>query len=314
MKRPLTLLVFCACATFAAPAAWAGPSRADIVEARKLVQQGEKAEKGQSWQDARKAYQQAIERNDTAVARLHLAHVEEQLGHLVEALEQYRAVADHKGATFAQKKKAKDSIKRVEPRIPRLTVQVPSGFSGSVRVDDLDLPAASYGTAIQVNPGTRIVTARADGFRPFEKSVVLAESSQESVTLDLEALPAAAPKPVAEVDSQTSSGRKTWGYVGLAAGGVGVVVGTAFGLAARKTREDLRGECLNDVCSELQRDTYDRGKTQANISTVGFIVGGVGLGVGSYLLLTGSSEPEKEKGARVTPLIGVGSVGVEGRF
>ena len=294
--------------------AFAAPSPSDVTEARKLIQKGEKAEKNKNWQDARSAYQQAIERNDTANGRLHLAAVEEKLGHLVEALEQYRLASEHKGATFAQKKKARDAIKAIEPRIPRIVVQVPSGFTGTVRIDDAELPSTSFGSAVPVNPGTRIVTARSDGFRPFEKSVVLSEGGRETVALSLEPLPAQPAAPTTSVDSGTSSGRKTWAYVGLAAGGVGVVVGTAFGLAARKTRNDLRDECLHDVCSEAQRDTYDRGKMQANISTVGFIVGGLGLGVGSYLLLTDPSEPEQAKKARISPFIGPASVGVEGSF
>lgn len=317
MRHRLPLLVFCACAAFASvqPDAWAGPSRADIAEARKLVQQGDKAQKDQRWQEARDAYQKAIERNDTPNARLALAHAEEQLGHLIEALEQYRTVANQKGANLAQKKKAKDAITRVEPRIPKLTLSVPSGFAGTVRVDDMDVPASSLGTALQVNPGTRIVTARAEGFRPFEKSVVLPEGGSESVAIHLEPVPAAAPKPVAEIDSNTSSGRKTWGYVALATGGAGVVVGSIFGLSARKTRDDLRNDCTNDVCSEAQRDTYDKGKMQANISTVGFVVGGLGLGVGSYLLLTSPGKAEEGKAAvRLAPVVGVGQVGVEGSF
>ncbi len=316
MKCSLSLLALCACATLASSAAWAGPSRADIVEARKLVYQGQKAEKANSWQDARTAYDQSIQRNDTPLARIRLAHVEEHLGHLLEAVEQYRVVAGLKTATYVQKYQAKTAIKRIEARIPRLTVEVPPGFSGSVRIDDNDLPASSYGTAIEVNPGTRIVTARAAGFRPFERSVVMAEASQQTLSLELEAMPARAPAAAhhVEADSSSSSGRKTWGYLTVVVGGAGVVVGTAFGLAARSTRHELDGECLNNICSESQRSTYDRGKMQADVSTVGFVVGAVGLGVGSYLLLTGPSEPEKQSRAHVAPLVGLGRVGLEGRF
>jgi hypothetical protein len=234
---------------------------------------------------------------------------------LIEAVEHYRAVAEHKAATFAQKRQARDAIKKLEPRIPRLTIVAPSGFVGRVRVDDVELPAASLGTAIEVNPGTRVVTAQADGFKPFETTVVMGESSQRTVRLELEPLPArSSPAESAPRSPAPASHSNTWAYVSLATGTVGVVVGTVFGLAARKTREELRDECLNDVCSEDRRDKYDRGKMQADISTAGFVVGGVGIGVGAYLLLTADHGAERSNASGLYPVVGPSQVGLRGVF
>jgi hypothetical protein len=161
-----------------------------------------------------------------------------------------------------------------------------------------------------------LVTAKAEGSKPFEKSVVLNDGADDTVNVVVE--PLAKPQPSDEgvaMSTQDGSTRKTLGYVSLAVGGAGLIVGTAFGLSARSTREDLRATCLDDVCTESQRENYDKGRMQANVSTAGFIVGGVGIGLGTVLLLTGSSSKEKAaEAAGVHPFVGPTNAGFRGRF
>jgi len=294
--------------------AWAGWK--ERTEAQKLFNEGIKQEKGESWQAAREAFESSVELNDTPKARYRLANALYNLGLLIEAREHAQQVADNKRAGWWDRKHSKDLLKQIEQRVCHITVSVPPDFDGVLRLDDKQLTSDAYGTRMEVNPGTVIVRAEAQGFVPFEKSVVLSDAADETVSVKLE--PEAAPEPEkdkVEVSTDDGSTRKTIGYVSLAVGGVGLIAGTAFGLAARGTRDDLTAACVDDVCSETQRDTYDRGKMQANISTAGFLVGGVGLGLGAVLLLTGPQDKESEAAsAKVQPYVGPMSAGVHGRF
>lgn len=298
----------------------AAPSYKDRIEAQKLVKEAKKLEKAEDWMAARDTYQQALDLNDTVSVRLALAEVELKLGHMLEAIDQLKAVAEHKQATYMQKKKANQQLEDLTARVPKITVQVPPGFQGTVQIDDLELTADTLGTAVNLNPGTRTVRAKADGYLDFEQTVVLSDGMSETVTVKMEEVPApAAPEDEETVKVSTSgvsdSTRKTAAYVSLGVGGVGLVVGTAFGLMARSTRKDLDAACVNNVCSEAQRSDYDSGKSKATISTIGFIAGGVGVGVGAVLLLTGSKSKEAPPtSACVQPYVGLASLGVEGRF
>ncbi|HQP36728.1 MAG TPA: hypothetical protein PLI95_16195, partial [Polyangiaceae bacterium] len=68
--------------------------------------------------------------------------------------------------------------------------------------------------------------------------------------------------------------------------------------------------------AEDQRETYDKGKQQAMFSTIGFITAGVGIGLGTVLLLTApkkNAEADAPK-ASITPYVGPANIGVYGKF
>lgn len=303
-----------------APSSFAKPNKADAAAAKKALAQGKKHEGKKDWEAAREAYQKALELNDTPGTRLRLAKAEEKLGNLVEAAEQLRLALESKKLNFAQRRGADRSLKSLGKRIPSLRLELPGGFDGKVTIDDEEVSENERIEPVHVNPGTRVVRAEAEGFLPFKESFELAEGEEKVVTVLLTEKPKekAAPAPV-KAEAKSSGSQRTLGYISLAVGGAGLVVGGAMGLAARSTRSELETSCPNDVCSERNRDLYDKGKTQADIATAGFIVGGVGLSLGAVLLLTASDDGEKPAEVdsaklKLTPVVGPAQVGVLGRF
>ena len=132
--------------------------------------------------------------------------------------------------------------------------------------------------------------------------------------------------------AEASSGGKGLLIAGIAAGVVGVagvVAGVVFmGKANTKEDEadtafqkcklpanrDPRGVCLPRIQDEVN-GLDDDAKSARTLSTVGFIVGGVGIAGGATLLVlhfTGS----KTTGQRpaLEPVVGLGSLGVRGTF
>jgi hypothetical protein len=304
-----------------------------------------------AWADALTELEASLALQDTPTVRFHLAKALAAVGKLVEARSHLQVVIDNQLAVPWHRVRARNLLKLVQKRLAYVIIEVPEGFTGDVSVNGDTVPVSSWGRPREVNPGKTVVRALGEGFRLVEQTVVLDERERRRIQLELQRKPASAtasptaparrsarasppapaPRPArasATAPAPTSttkqksnvemtapgSTRRTLGYVSITVGGVGLIVGTAFGLAARSTRQDLRSACVHDVCTENQRDVYDRGTLQANASTAGFIVGGVGLGLGVLLLWTGPSEQQPEAKAGLEPFVGPGSAGVQGRF
>jgi hypothetical protein len=312
----LSAVLTCALVITPVSIGWAAPSQQDIAAAQQALKEGTAAEKKSDWKVARDAFQRSVDKNDTADARLHLARAESHLGHLTEANDSYKMVLENKMAPPPAKAAAKKEQQAIAERIPKLTVKVPAGFAGSVRIDKLELASSEWGQAIEVNPGTRTVLAEAEGFENFSKSVVIADRANETVEITMVAVKKAEHVNAVKVDTNDGSTSKTLGYVSLGVGGAGLILGAAFGLASRSTRNELKAACQDNVCSDSQRDTYDRGKMQADVATVGFVVAGVGVGLGVILLLTAPGKKDKEPAekASLAPYVGPMSLGMYGRF
>ena len=59
-----------------------------------------------------------------------------------------------------------------------------------------------------------------------------------------------------------------------------------FGLMAVSKKDDVQAVCDGTRCPGSVKDDVDSGKTFGTVSTIGFIVGGVGLIAGAYLFIT----------------------------
>jgi hypothetical protein len=83
-------------------------------------------------------------------------------------------------------------------------------------------------------------------------------------------------------------------------------------MSSRSTLEDEG--CSANHCYTDQSDDVDAYNSMRTFSTVGFVVGGVGLATGLALLLTAPSPADAPSTAHVTPWVGWGSAGVAGKF
>jgi len=88
-------------------------------------------------------------------------------------------------------------------------------------------------------------------------------------------------------------------------------VGSVTGLVALLKRNSISDDCPNDVCRPAAHGEVDTVNSLRTVSTVSFIVGVAGLGAGATLLLTA---PRPPAAAAWTPWVGVGSVGLLGRY
>jgi hypothetical protein len=329
-----------ACSTFAPIAlAQEEPNAADVSAARALGQEGVKLADAGSCPEAidKLARAEKMFHAPTTLARLGECQV--LTGKLVEGTENLnRVVRETLPATappaFVQAQdRAKKVLADAKPKIAKLKIAVaaPPDAQLVVKVDGERVPVANLNTNRPMDPGAHVVEASAPGFKLASAKVKLAEGGVDSVALTLEidpdapkAAPVGVPATAGPVAPAAEAGRsRAPAYVALGLGAVGLGVGTVFGILAIGKKNDLDSACNpSKVCGKAQQDTIDSGTTFATVSTVGLGVGIVGVGVGTYLLLTSgpssasarTSPTAPRAGVRVVPVIASDRVGVSGTF
>jgi hypothetical protein len=317
----------------AAPNAFA-QSDADRATARELGQDGQAALDAKDYAAAEDHFHRADALFHAPTLLLGYARAEAGLGKLVSASEAYNRILREGVAVGAPDafvkavEAAKVETSAVEARIASVTVVVSGPDSPTVTLDDQPLPIAALGVKRPVDPGPHVVKATASGWNPAEASFTVADGGAANTTLTMTQAAAPPPVPAAaptagglvpgaggpEPDRGATSGHGSWqtptGWVGIVAGGLGLATGAVAGGIAIGKHSSLATECKTD-CKQADIDSYH---AIGAISTAGFIAGGVLAAAGLVLVLTAPPNPPSTGSARVTPYLGVGSLGVIGSF
>jgi hypothetical protein len=192
-------------------------------------------------------------------------------------------------------------------------------MNGELLVDKLD------GSALTLDPGAHNFTFEAPGQPPIAKQLVIREGQKDRREVLQFGTPPATPAPgtapsakttpnpaiESSVDQVSSSSGGTQKVLALVAGGVGVVgvgVGTIFGLQSMSKNSDATAKCPAACSDQAGVELWNDARSAGNISTIGFVVGGVGLATGAILWFTA-------KPSRTTALhLGPGTVQIRGSF
>jgi hypothetical protein len=104
-------------------------------------------------------------------------------------------------------------------------------------------------------------------------------------------------------------------FTALVVGGVGVAVGTVFGLIAVGDKSTLDGQCGSTKKGCSSQSDVSALNTNSWVSNVGFGVGVVGLAVAGVLFATHHGQEQATSGSPwISPVVGLGTAGVEGTF
>jgi hypothetical protein len=188
------------------------------------------------------------------------------------------------------------------------------------------------------------VEIKADGYETFKQVVTLKEGERLEVPVALRKTgdpaappppapgPGAAPGPApgpgpgpeptpgpdgGDTPAEPSSGGLSpLVWVGFGVGAAGLLVGGITGGIAAGKASDLKDRCPDNACPrEETEDDYDSTYTMAHVSTVGFVVGGAGAALGLVALFALSGDDEADTATiTVQPSVGLGSLGITGRF
>lgn len=329
MRKGLLFAVVLATSMMTAAAASAAePSPADIAQARDLsvqaqqmFEQGKLEESEKHWIAAEKLYPAA------PTLTLGLARTQAKLGKLVLSQENYKKIIreneNNPNLSPAFKdavESAKAEVGAVSARIANVIIKVEGPASPTVTIDGQPVSASTLGLKRPVDPGAHTIKAEAQGYTPVTQNFQVAEAGLAEANIKMEKGPDGSPPgqgSKVEVGPGKSS-NKTMAFVAFGVGGAGLIFGAVTGILAIGKHGDLADKCANDKCPSNLQDDVDSYKTMGLLSTIGFIVGGVGAAAGTVLLITapkeGSSTAATTRKTGWTPYIGAGGGGIRGTF
>ena len=253
-------------------------------------------------------------RLDPAVGTLfNLANCEAQRGHLVASLALYRQVLEKLPRDDPRASVAKAQVQSLDARVPRLTIRargdMPAGTT--VNVAGLVLSPDSLNSPLPLNPGSYAISVVAPGRATQEFSITLAEGDVAEFPVFVGPSTSASPPRVAPAAVVTSSqpiragdddDRKTRGllaYMGIGVGAAEITLGIITGLFGlhEEALGNLNCSDVTRTCNQPGYDANQSAKSLATVSSVGFVVGVLAGGAGTYLWLT---LPEAKPGAAGT--------------
>lgn len=302
---------------------------ADVAAARKLGIEGVKLANSGKCSDAIDPLARAEKLHHAPTILGRLGECQVAVGKIVEGTENLQRVVREKlpaaaPAPFvAAKARAQKILDAAVPKIAHLTITVkaPKGIEVSVKVDAEVVSDALIGASRPTDPGDHSIEASAPGFLTARRTLTLSEGQSSDVVLTLEpdsnaraATPQSSTQHAPPAAESTSSTRQTLAYISLGVGGAGVVVGTIFGIMAMSKRNDLEKSCAGKVCPLALQSDIDSARFSGTISTVGFVVGGLGIAAGATLLLWPQAVQVKTGQTTVQPFVGLAAAGIQGTF
>lgn len=324
-------------------AAYGQKSAADIESARQLYNQGlELRDKG-DMRGALEKFKAAHALGGTPITGIELCKAHAALQQPVEAREVCLGVAripplagETQRSADARNEAARVA-EEVKPRMASVHIKltgVPPGREPTVTVDGTPVPVAALGQPRAVNPGQHTVMAKIGNGPEAKSGVDLREGETKEIVLPVQA-PPDEPPPIGPgyppqggyyPPARREGGVNGTAIAGFTIAGVGIVMGTVGGVIALNGKSELDDKCTpfqgTKICGQEDHDDLDAAKRAGVVSTVGFVIGGVGLLIGIIGLSTSGSSrtgtvpaaPPKPKTATVTPDFGPGGVGLHGTF
>jgi hypothetical protein len=240
------------------------------------------------------------DRLDPAVGTtFNIADCEERLGRLARAWTLFDEVAQRLPATDKRRTVAAQRAAALEPRLPKLSIRLAGASPSSARVvrDGVELGAASLGTPLPVDPGEHVVVVSAPG--RVERAFKVIVSEREIRTLEVAAgAPSDEPSPSGEGPTQparvVSRGNSpTLGYVLGGIGVAGFVTGAVAGVLVLQKKSTVEEHCdTNKRCDDEGLDAAKSGRTLGLVTTIGLVTGVVGVGAGTYLIVSAGSRQD----------------------
>lgn len=270
-------------------------------EGKNLVQAGNYAAACPKFEESQKL--------DPGMGTLYrLADCYEHLGRTASAWAAFLEVAGS-AKTSGQQARADDAKKRaaeIEPNLAKLSIRVadPDLAGLVVKRGDLAVGKAQWNTAMPVDPGHVAVVASAPGRKTWHGTVAVEARSSSRIDVPKLELEPAAPAPASRSTGGAEAGPSSFGTqrtLAIAAGAAGVVglgIGSAFGLVSMSKGSDADARCdADNFCDnaglELRRDAIDAG----DLSTIGFVAGGVLVAAGVVLWVTAPPRGASSSGA-----------------
>jgi len=319
----------------------APPNAETKSQAQRFFAAGVSLQKTEDFEGAIAAYETSLQLFPTKSALFNLANCQRAVHRYADAWNSLQRLQSEFGAELAEPM-ASTSLAQLE-ELANLTglLSIETRPSGAtIRVDGKPAGTTPWTNPLRVTIGQHVVQATLDGYALKETPVRVSPRQTLVLALELEAVPQASPAgavtptpapeepqkvnigsergtpsshvvPKTETDAGLGPAWRTAGWVGMAAGVVGIAVGARAGLLAIEVDERLQRVCEGSHCARRSGpdiERLERLTTSANV----FVGAGVLLVAAGTSLVLWESIPTASEHIDVS--FGPSSVQVGGSF
>jgi hypothetical protein len=234
-----------------------------------------------------------------------------------------------------------DIRKECAKRVDEVNAQIPTIIFGAkdasgadvstvkVTMDGEVLAGRLEGTALSIDPGEHTFTFETANQPRVTKTFTIQQAQKDRRELITFGVATTAPSPLAPTPrpigdqalpenppgTDGHQGLGTQKILAIVAGGIGVVglgLGTAFGVMAISQKSDAQNTCAGSQCATLDGvNKWNKAGSTGNVSTIGFVIGGVGVAGAAALWVTA---PGSRGGAGPQVGFGPGALQVKGTW
>jgi hypothetical protein len=312
------------------------PSAGDVAQARELFNEGlalrDKGDLAGAIEKLRAA--DALAR--TPITGIELGRTYLSAGKLVEARETLLAVGrlrvtpQETARSTSARAEAARLAEQVRARIPSLVIQI-SGVpieSVAVTIDGAAVPTEALTAPRLVNPGSHVLVATSTSGGSTTTKVDVKEGESRTVQLTITFTGGAPAPPAGTVTlappaagaqdtvppaqpSSSSPVRSVLLFGGFGLAAAGAVAGSVTGVMALSKGSSVKNACDGLICPTSVNGDLTSGRSLATVSTISFVVAGVGAVAGVVGL---ALHPHAEGGAAawLTPWVAPGGAGMAG--
>ena len=241
--------------------AFGQPSVENETRARALFKEANTALEKGDYASACPKFDAAMKLYPSPSTALNIAQCMEHDGKTASAWTAYqRARALNRDTKDPVRREAIDKLvnegsSRLESSVPRVRLTVRGSPRGlRVTADGQEVPAASFGVPLPIDPGAHEIVGTADGYAEWRETVQAEKGKQADVSIALRRLqpqegsavlppPGEPSAPPVETTASTASKTPVWAWV---SGGVGLValgIGAGFGAAALAKQSSIASAC-----------------------------------------------------------------------
>jgi len=329
MKRPSTGRVLARAAAVATlvavtSATHAQPSGQDVATAQALFDEGKRLMEAGKHAEACPKLQESQRLDPGGGTLLLIALCHEGEGKTATAWADFSvALGEARRDRRTDRERAAEAhLRALEAKLTRVRVVVTARHEGlEVMRDGSRVGDPQWGLPLPVDPGEHAFVARAPGKKTWSKTAMLSgegavvdvvvpaledDVAMSAATAVPAPTPAESPRLNADGAQPAGTDRLPWVIASGAIGLVAVGIGTGFAVAASSKWNEAEAACPGNRCvRESDRELGTTAGARADVATVLFVVGGVGLATAAVLWLTAPREPTSSRSARgplhVTP-------------
>ena len=302
----------------------AQPSAEDKAIAEALFIDGRKLMEKEQFNEACPKLEESYRLDPAAGTQINMAVCHEKQGKIATAWGEFKqaAAAARKDGNKAREDLAREHIAAVEPKLPKLAVEVPAAVAKipglKVTRNGTQLGAGSWGTELPVDPGPQVIEVTAPDYKPWKTTTdVKIEGHGKVVVAMLEAAPKPITPPVSSAaptaplasaaptapppPAEFWTTKRTTGAILGGVGIIGIGVGSVFGVTALSKRSDSDKQCPANQCTVDGVKLNDDAKKAARVADFGIGIGLVAGAAGTFLFVTGGDSKPSSSGAATRP-------------